>query len=172
MRRAIAVPVSFLLPSLLAAMPTLALYLDDNEQQAGIRARRTMNFSVTPAGWWGDRLDPLYPMSTPAPPLYLDLLEEPDLWTTRTIRLDRSDFRSLSEMGGIEPSLIFGMIVGGMYRPIHKRVEMPLGRIREERPVAAGHELHEGEHEREEVYVPAGREEKTREEPPVKLGKR
>jgi hypothetical protein len=47
--------------------------------------------------------------------------------------------------------LIYGIIVGGIYNPIHKRLAVPRGA--EKHPVAVGHE-----YEREEVYVPADRE--------------
>jgi hypothetical protein len=64
--------------------------------------------------------------------------------------------------------LIFGIIVGGIYNPVHKRLAVPKGAA--ERPVALGHE----EHEREEVYVPADREREERipaERSEVKVGR-
>jgi hypothetical protein len=47
-------------------------------------------------------------------------------------------------------SLIYGIIVGGMYEPIHKKVAGPRRKLPEEQPVGVAPERHE----REEVYVP------------------
>ncbi len=61
-------------------------------------------------------------------------------------------------------SLIYGIIVGGMYEPRHKRIAPARGKLPEEQPVGVASERHE----REEIYVPP--EDRTPERP-VKLGK-
>ncbi len=63
-------------------------------------------------------------------------------------------------------SLIYGIIVGGMYEPIHKRVAPARAKLPEEQPVGVTSERHE----REEIYVPP--EDRTpAERPGVKVGK-
>jgi hypothetical protein len=63
-------------------------------------------------------------------------------------------------------SLIYGIIVGGMYEPTRRKVAPARGRLREEQPVGVAPERHE----REEIYVPP--EDKTPpERPGVRPGK-
>ncbi len=63
-------------------------------------------------------------------------------------------------------SLIYGIIVGGMYEPIHKKIAPARGRLPEEQPVGVAPERHE----REEIYVPPA-ERTPAERPEVKPGK-
>jgi len=53
--------------------------------------------------------------------------------------------------------LIYGAIVGSMYHPIHKKIGVPRGRLTEEHPVGVVHD-------RENVTVPSGPEEKVPED--------
>jgi hypothetical protein len=53
--------------------------------------------------------------------------------------------------------LIYGIIVGGLYKPVHKAIATPQGRLMEEHPVGVGQERlgHE------DVYVPPAPEDRT-----------
>jgi hypothetical protein len=65
--------------------------------------------------------------------------------------------------------LIYGIIVGSVYSPIHKAIAVPQGRLTEEHPVGVGHERYG----REDIYVPPAPEDRTgAERPGVKTGKR
>ena len=84
MRKTVMVIVLAGLPSLLTAVPTLSVYLDDNEPGVGIRPRQAIDFSAAGVYGWLGRLDLLQTTRTHTPPLYPHLLSKAGagiLWT-------------------------------------------------------------------------------------------
>jgi hypothetical protein len=103
MRNVIFTFVLLFLPSVLKAMPTVALFLDDNESGVNIRPREAIALSVNETYWWFGKFDLFQAVRQYTMPPHPALRGEPQVEAQWIIPLDAGEFCSPGRAPDIVP---------------------------------------------------------------------
>lgn len=76
------------LPSVVTAMPTIALFPDADEDRVSIRSREAITLSAHETYWWFGELDLFRAICQYSMPPHSTICGKPDIWAGCTISLD------------------------------------------------------------------------------------